>query len=33
MSKFMDYMIIVGLLIAAATTAWSVLTIHHLNIG
>ncbi|EOV0661132.1 hypothetical protein ACT7GF_000984 [Campylobacter upsaliensis] len=33
MSKTLEYLILVGLIISAVVTAWSVLTLNHLNIG
>ncbi|MCW1359686.1 hypothetical protein [Campylobacter sp. US33a] len=33
MSKALEYLIVIGLIVAAAVTAWSVLTANHLNIG
>lgn len=33
MSKILEYLILVGLIVSAAITAWSVLTLNHLNIG
>ncbi|EAJ5430125.1 hypothetical protein DKE63_04505 [Campylobacter jejuni] len=32
MSKALEYLIVIGL-VAAAITAWSVLTVNHLHIG
>ena len=33
MSKAIEYLIVIGLIITAAITAWSVLTANHLQIG
>ncbi|MFG5141887.1 hypothetical protein [Campylobacter lari] len=33
MVKIMEYLMVGGLIVAAAITAWSVLTINHLHIG
>ncbi|EAJ9771162.1 TPA: hypothetical protein R2P55_000873 [Campylobacter jejuni] len=34
MSKALEYLIVIGLVVAAAAiTAWSVLTVNHLHIG
>lgn len=33
MAKMLECVIIAGLVIAAAITVWSVLTIHHLSLG
>lgn len=33
MSKAIEYLIIVGLIVTAVITAWSVLTANHLQIG
>ncbi|MBS4236296.1 hypothetical protein [Campylobacter vulpis] len=33
MSKTLEYLIVIGLIISAVVTAWSVLTLNHLNIG
>lgn len=33
MSKAIEYLIIVGLIVTAVITAWSVLTVNHLQIG
>ncbi|WP_291952465.1 hypothetical protein [Campylobacter sp.] len=33
MVKIMEYLIIIGLIITAGITAWSVLTANHLYIG
>ncbi|MCR2039029.1 hypothetical protein [Campylobacter helveticus] len=33
MSKTLEYLIVIGLIVSAVVTAWSVLTINHLNIG
>ncbi len=33
MSKALEFLIIIGLVITAAITAWSVLTVNHLHIG
>ncbi|QWU80701.1 hypothetical protein CNZW441b_1405 [Campylobacter novaezeelandiae] len=33
MNKVLEYLVVIGLLVTAAITAWSVLSINHLNIG
>ncbi|MEJ3936135.1 hypothetical protein WGW48_06870 [Campylobacter jejuni] len=33
MSKALEYLIVIGLVVATAITAWSVLTVNHLHIG
>lgn len=33
MSNTLGYLIIIGLITTAVITAWSVLTVNHLNIG
>lgn len=33
MSKSLEYLIIIALIVSAIITAWSVLTTNHLNIG
>lgn len=33
MSKLVEYLIIIGLVVSAVITAWSVLTPNHLTIG
>lgn len=33
MSKTLEYLIVIGLVVTAVITAWSVLTMNHLNIG
>lgn len=33
MNKALEYLIIIGLVVTAAITAWSVLTANHLHIG
>ncbi|TKX32882.1 hypothetical protein [Campylobacter aviculae] len=33
MNKALEYLIVIGLIITAAITAWSVLTVNHLHIG
>ncbi|EAH6965201.1 hypothetical protein KCS31_001264 [Campylobacter jejuni] len=33
MSKALEYLIVIGLVVAVAITAWSVLTVNHLHIG
>ncbi|EAJ1261225.1 hypothetical protein A0068_06860 [Campylobacter lari] len=33
MAKILEYLIVVGLVVAAGVTAWSVLTVNHLFIG
>lgn len=33
MNKALEYLIVIGLITAAAITAWSVLTANHLYIG
>ncbi|EAC1778535.1 hypothetical protein KXO51_000696 [Campylobacter coli] len=33
MSKVLEYLIVIGLVVTVAITAWSVLTANHLHIG
>ncbi|EDB2033339.1 hypothetical protein F9F60_07190 [Campylobacter coli] len=33
MSKVLEYLIVIGLVVTATITAWSVLTANHLHIG
>ena len=33
MSNVLEYLIVIGLVVTAAITAWSVLTANHLHIG
>ncbi|TKX31451.1 hypothetical protein [Campylobacter estrildidarum] len=33
MNKALEYLIVIGLIVAAGITAWSVLTVNHLHIG
>ncbi|EAH5484784.1 hypothetical protein YN70_007890 [Campylobacter coli] len=33
MNKALEYLIVIGLVVTAAITAWSVLTANHLHIG
>ncbi|EAI0690526.1 hypothetical protein E0371_04525 [Campylobacter coli] len=33
MNKALEYLIVIGLIVTAAITAWSVLTANHLHIG
>ncbi|AXP08847.1 hypothetical protein N4T57_01625 [Campylobacter hepaticus] len=33
MNKTLEYLIVIGLVVTAAITAWSVLTVNHLHIG
>lgn len=33
MNKALEYLIVIGLVVTAAITAWSILTANHLHIG
>ncbi|MCX2683571.1 hypothetical protein OQH60_06795 [Campylobacter sp. MIT 21-1685] len=33
MNKLLEYLIVIGLIVTAVITAWSVLSPNHLNIG